>query len=135
MASFYMIENEIDSSLFYSKKSIDDFSPTNQRAHRLILVGQCFLLLEKEMDSVIFYAEKALELTLNSSLEKEQNYAHNLLRQAYSKLGNDKKAFYHFEKFYELEQKQKSFQNALSIGTLNLKRQKEAVSLQQALSA
>ena len=135
MASSYMLENEIDSSLFYAKKSIDSFSQNNHRAHRLIQVGMCFLLLEKDMDSAVFYAEKALELTLNSILEKEQNYAHNLLRQAYHKLGNDKKAFYHFEKFYELEQKQKSFQNALSIGNLNLKLEKEAASLEQALSA
>lgn len=134
MASFYMLENEIDSSLFYAKKSIDDYSPSNQRAHRLILVGQCFLLLEKDMDSVVFYAEKALELTLNSVLEKEQNYAHNLLREAYRKLGNDQKAYYHFEKFYDLEQKQKSFQNAMRIGKLNLKLEREAASLQQALS-
>lgn len=134
IASIYLLEKAIDSSLYYSKKSIDDFSQPSLRAYRLCMVGQCFLLLEKEMDSVVFYAEKALKIALDSGLEKEQNYAHNLLRQAYHKLGNNEKAFYHFEKFYELEQKQKSFQDALSMGNLNLKQEKEAASLKQVMS-
>lgn len=135
IASIYLLENEIDSSLYYSKKSIDVYSQPNVRAYRLFMIGRCFLLLDKEIDSAVFYAEKALKIALDSGLEKEENYAHDLLKEAYHKLGNDKKAFYHFEKFYKLEQKQKSYQNALSIGNLNLKREKEAASLEQALSA
>jgi signal transduction histidine kinase/CheY-like chemotaxis protein len=135
IASIYLNENEIDSSLYYSKKSIDVYSQPSLRSYRLFMIGRCFLLLDKEIDSAVFYAEKALKIALDSGLEKEENYAHDLLKEAYHKLGNDKKAYYHFEKFYKLEQKQKSYQNALSIGNLNLKREKEASSLEQALSA
>lgn len=135
MATFYFNEKKIDSSLFYSKKSIDDFSPSNQRVFRLILVGRCFFILEKEMDSVIYYGEKGLKIALESGLEKEQKYAYDLLRETYHKLGNDKKAYYYFEKFYQLEQKQKSFGNALRIGKINLQSERQEASIRQALAS
>jgi len=121
MSVFYKDEQQLDSSLFYAKKSIDDFSPQNYKAFRLFNLAECYFLLDKEMDSVVYYAEKGLEIAVDNNLEKEQRYAHDILRKAYDKLGNYKEANDHFKKFYELEQQQLSYSNALTIGEFNTK--------------
>lgn len=125
MSQVYKEEQKLDSALFYAKKSIDNFQPSNFRSFNLFNVAECYFLLNKEMDSVVYYAEKGLEIAVDNNLEKEQRYAHEILRQAYDKLGNYKEANDHFKKFYELAQQQLSYSNALAIGDFNTKQAKE----------
>ena len=134
MSGVYLSEENIDSALYYAKKSIDNFSPANQIAFRNLRVAECYLILEKELDSVIFYAETGLKLAKQSLLEREQMIAHNYLADAFGIIGEYEQAYFHFIKFYDLEQKQRSFEAALEIGNVNLEQEKEASLLQQELS-
>lgn len=133
-AGFYVDLEQVDSALFYAQKSIDDFSPHNQRARRLCVVSECYLLLQRDIDSAIYYAEQALLIANDQHSEQEKRYAHNHLRKAYGQLENYERAFYHFTKYYELEQKQRSYDNAIQIGKLNTKKEAEKAELQSAFT-
>jgi len=134
ISGFYLYEEQIDSSLFYAKKSIDNFSPTNQRAFRNIRVAECFLKLERDIDSAVFYAEIGLKLAKEAVLLKEQMMAHDYLADAYGRLEKYDKAYYHFKRFYDFEQEHRSFDNALQIGNFNTQQEIERSQLQQTLA-
>ncbi|MFH6768707.1 ATP-binding protein [Gaetbulibacter aquiaggeris] len=133
--SGYFFDNKlIDSSLYYAKKSIDNNAPYNQQSFRLYRIAECYSMLETYNDSVIYYGEKALEIAEYSQNDREQKYAHGLLKDIYGKVGKYEEAFHHFSKFYSFEQEQLSFNNALKIGQSNIELEKERAQLQQALT-
>ena len=133
-AEHFFRNNQMDSTLYYAKKSLYDLAPLNMKSDRYALIADVYLNVYKEIDSVIYYANKSLDAALDMGAEREEITAHNILRKAYQKNGNFKEANYHFEKFYGLQQKQRSFRNALLIGNLNLQNEREEASLQQVLA-
>lgn len=133
-AEHYLRNNNLDSTLYYAKKSIYKNAAINMLADRYYLIAYCYLETNKSLDSVIFNANKALELANRIGADREEVFAHNLLRKAYGKKEDFEKAFYHFEKFYEFEQRQRSFENALKIGNINIELEKQAAQLQKSLA-
>lgn len=133
-AEHYFRNNNLDSTLYYAKKSLYDNAATNMLSNRYFLIASSYLETNKDLDSVIFYANKSLELAKFTGADREEIYAHYLLKEAYSKKGDFDKAFYHFQKFYDFEQKQRSFENALQIGNVNIELEKQAAQLQQSLA-
>ncbi|TVZ58749.1 tetratricopeptide repeat protein [Flavobacteriaceae bacterium MAR_2010_105] len=131
---YYYHGEQHDSTLIYAKKSLYDKAPKNQLAHRLSRISESYILLNKEWDSAIFYAQKSLEIADTFELKQQQLLAHSNLSTAYGKLGNYKEAYYHFKKFYELEQAQRSYDNAIQIGQINIKQEQEKALFQEALS-
>lgn len=134
-AEHFFRNNQMDSTLYYAKKSLYDLAPMNMKSNRYALIADVYLNVYKEIDSVIYYANKSLDAALDIGAEREEITAHNILSRAYQKNGNYKEANYHFEKFYALQQKQRSFRNALLIGNLNLQNEREEANLQQVLAS
>ena len=133
-AEHYFRNNELDSTLHYAKKSIYENAAANMLSNRYLLIANCYLKTNKDLDSVILNAETALTLAVEIGADREEIHAHSLLKDAYGEKKDYKKAYYHFKEFYNLEQQQRSFENALQIGNINIEREKEAAKLQQALS-
>ncbi|MEM1283268.1 MAG: ATP-binding protein [Bacteroidota bacterium] len=134
IAKFYIEQGQLDSALVYAQKSIGDFIYDHQRARRLCIVSECYLLLNREIDSVIYYAEQALWIAYDQQREQEKRDAHNHLRKAYGQLGNYEQAFHHFTMYYELEQNQRSYNNAIQMWKLNEKKEAEKAALQRAFT-
>ena len=133
-AEHFLRNDELDSTLYYARKSLYDGASTNMMSNRYGLMATAFLDLNKEMDSTIYFANKSLSLALDIGAEREEIYGHDLLRQVYQKKGDFKLAYFHFDKFYELQQRQRSYDNALKIGSLNIAQEQERAQFQQALA-
>lgn len=134
-AEHFLRNNNLDSTLYYAKKSLYENAVTNMLSDRYHLIAFCYLETNKDIDSVIYNANKSLELAKSIGADREEIDSHDLLRQAYYKKGDFEKAFYHFQKFYEFEQNQKSFENAIKIGNVNIELEKRAAQLQQSLTS
>lgn len=129
--TFHLNKGEYDLALKYALKSIQGDAAPKQRATRLSYVSKTYFLLGKQLDSAVYYGEMALKDALENGQRREEFLAHENLRDAYGKLGNYEKAFYHFTKFYEFDKEQNSYESALKIGALNTEREKEKAQLQE----
>ena len=134
LAWLYSERELLDSSIVYSQKSIDDFSPANQRAYRNLTLAELYISKNEKVDSVFLYAKRGLKIASERHLESQIVYAHSLLHRAYSKVEDYKNAYYHLKEFYELEQKQRSFDKGLEIGKINLDQEKEFSKLQKEIA-
>ena len=134
--SLYLRIGQLDSALIFAKKSLDDFSPSETKAYRYNSTAFIMLVLTpvSKTDSIIYYASEGLKFAEEAQADRTILSSHNILKTAYSIKGDYKKAYEHFEKFYNMEQKIYSFSSAIKIGDLNTEREKERSRLQEALA-
>ncbi|WP_055392187.1 ATP-binding protein [Flagellimonas eckloniae] len=134
IAEHHFRNNELDSTIFYSKKAISFHTNTpSQLASEHVLLAKAYLIT-KDVDLVIYHGNEALNLMLRFGMLREEIDAHEVLHRAYKERDDFEKAYYHFEKFFELHQEQRSFDDALQIGKLNTKREQEFARQEKVLS-
>ena len=134
ISHLYLSKKDYNNAFKHIRKSLLNFDSKAGLSYRYSFISNLFLKINKELDSAIIYGEKALKVAQENQLEIEEFYAHENLKEAYFKKQDYQKAYYHFDKFYELEQRQRSFDQAIQIGKLNLDREKEEARLQKAFA-
>ena len=134
IAHLYLSKKDYENAFKHIRKSLLNIDSKAGLSYRYSFLSNLFLTTNRHLDSAVYYGEKALNVSNDYQLAIEELYAHEHLKDAYFRLQNYEKAYYHYSKYYELHQKQSSFNEALQIGKVNLEREKEASKLQQELA-
>lgn len=134
LASHYMRNNQLDSTLYYARKSLISQAPPLELSERHRLMGMAHFYVTGDYDSARYHGQQALRYALQIMAPRQELNAHNILMKAYDSLDNAEKGSFHMKRYYSLLEAQDLYTDALKIGRINAEKERREAALQKELA-
>lgn len=134
LASHYIRNNQLDSTLYYARKSLISQAPPLELSERHRLIGMAHLYVTGDHDSARYHGQQALSYALQVMAPQQELNAHNILMKVYDSLDNAQKGNFHMKRYYSLLEAQDLYTDALKIGRINAEKERREAALQKELA-
>jgi len=134
LASHYMRNNQLDSTLYFARRSLIPEAEPEEMSQRHRLIGMAHVYVTNDYDSALYHGQQALRFALQVMAPRQELNAHNLLMKVYDSLDNAEKANFHLKRYYSLLEAQNSYADALKMGRINAEKERREAALQKELA-
>ncbi|GAB5408381.1 MAG: hypothetical protein BalsKO_07460 [Balneolaceae bacterium] len=133
LSALYDDIGEYENSLKYAFKSLEESFSDNHFAFHYANIAESYLKLSKQ-DSALYYGLLALGYTEKDNVKYEKPIVYSALNTIYGELGNYEEAYKYLTLYNEVSNTERSFSDAIEIGNIVTRKEKEKQRIQDAIA-